>query len=146
LKAFRFPLDQALRWRSTQFDLAKARAAAATAKLAQLRTAVEALKSELQSQRLALTRGGPGGDYVAWNSYAGAADRRLEALAGRIRAAEAEVAECMKALLEADRQMRLLSNLRGQHQARWTADFNRELEAFAAEAFLSRIQLRKSGA
>lgn len=146
MKAFRFPLDQALRWRSTQFDLAKARVAAATAKAAQLRSGAEALKVELQNQRLALTRGGPGRDYAAWNTYSGAADRRLQTLAVQIRAAEAEVSDCMKALLEADRQMRLLTNLRTQYQGRWTAEFNRELEAFAAEAFLSKLQLRKSGA
>jgi hypothetical protein len=49
----------------------------------------------------------------------------------------------MKQLIEANRGVRLLEKLRHSEQDRWRLAFGRELEAFAGEAFLHRLQSRK---
>jgi capsule polysaccharide export protein KpsE/RkpR len=141
VKAFRFRLDQALRWRATQVDLEKSRAAVAATRLANLRARAEASRRELKESPPQLTTGSE------LQSLAIRRDRmRRQILDIEKQAKEAEqaLAERMKLLVEANRKHLLLENLRQTEQARWQSAFTRELEAFAGEAFLGRLQ-SKSG-
>ncbi|MGD1070124.1 MAG: hypothetical protein ABSB15_08275 [Bryobacteraceae bacterium] len=141
MKAFRFRLDQALRWRATQVDLEKSRAAVAATRLANLRARAEASRRELKESPPQLTTGSE------LQSLAIRRDRmRRQILDIEKQAKEAEqaLAERMKLLVEANRKHLLLENLRQTEQARWQSAFTRELEAFAGEAFLGRLQ-SKSG-
>ena len=77
---------------------------------------------------------------VLWAAFAARSHRRIQAL-------EADAAEAEKALLlqmalmvEANRKLRLLENLKQNAQLQWTAEFNRELESFAGESYLFRLQ------
>ena len=55
-------------------------------------------------------------------------------------AAQRALALEMSRLVEANRKLRLLENLKGTDAGRWRREFDRELAAFADEAFLGRIQ------
>ena len=46
----------------------------------------------------------------------------------------------MSRLIEADRKLKLIENLKANARTEWLRQFDRELSAFADEAFLNRIQ------
>ncbi len=79
----------------------------------------------------------------AYAGYAVRAKARIRDLEARTREAEGALAVEMKRLIEANRGVRLLEKLRHTEQDRWRLAFGRELEAFAGEAFLHRLQSRK---
>ena len=141
MKAFRFRLDQALRWRATQVDLEKSRVAAAAQRLASLQAQAEAGRRELREIPPQLTTGSELQSRAVWRDRL---RRQILDLEKRAKEAEQALAAQMKLLVEADRDRLLLENLRETEQARWQSAFNRELEAFAGEAFLGRLQ-SKSG-
>ena len=70
----------------------------------------------------------------------------LTVLESQQREARATIEKCRLAVVEADRRLRLLQNLRKSDHASWTAAWNRELEAFAAESFLGKLQLENGRA
>jgi hypothetical protein len=143
MKAFTFRLEQALRWRETQLSLQKSRVAVAAARVAEIEAALNAWKADLAGAADSILQQPTG---AALSSYAGfkqksrALIRDCEAqdlLARRTLALE------MNRMLDASQKLRLLENLRRAAQGRWNKEFDRELAAFADEAFLSRIQSGK---
>jgi hypothetical protein len=140
MKAFTFRLEQALRWRETQVNLQKARVAAAAGRLAETEALLAARNAGLANAAARITDG-PTGD--ALGLYAGF---RRKSLAG-IRDCEAQVLVLQRnltlelnGLIEANRKLQLIENLKQTDRALWRKEFDRELAAFADEAFLSRIQ------
>jgi len=142
VKAYQFHLDQALRWRETQASLQKARVAAAVGRLSEIDRALE-------SERTFLTAAASGilanpADY-SLQSFGAFRDRtraRIRDLEGQSLVARRNVGIEMASLLEATRKVRVLENLKQADQSRWRRDLDRELAAFADEAFLSRLQLK----
>ena len=144
MKAFRFRLDQALRWRATQVDIEKAAAASAASRLAGIREEAESLRQSLTGSALELASGATGESLKSWSAWRDRTRRRIVELEGKEQEARKALDDQMQRLLEANRKQRLLEKLREGEQARWQADFGRELEAFASEVFLGRLQ-SKSG-
>jgi flagellar export protein FliJ len=143
MKAFRFRLDQALRWRATQRDLAKSQVAAAAKLLRELREEIDARRNSLTTGAQAFsTNGATGESLSSWASFTEHTVRRIRDLELHVRKAEQALAAQMQLLAEANRKVQLLENLRHRQLDHWNADFNRELEAFAAETFLFRLQSR----
>ena len=141
MKAFRFRLDQAKRWRATQVDLEKSRVAIAAQRLAALQSDAEASRSELRGSAPHLTTGAELQSLAVWRDRM---RRRILDLEKQAKESQQALAEQMKLLVEANRKHLLLENLEQTEQARWQSAFTRELEAFASEAFLGRLQ-SKSG-
>jgi flagellar export protein FliJ len=146
MKAFQFRLDQVLKWRSSQVDVEKGRLAVALARAAELRRHVSTLESQLLTEALRYRAGTTGDELAVWGAYYKSTRKQIGDLEAKEREAEAALAACRTSLLEADRRLQLLKNLRQIRHDRWKADWNRELEAFAAESFLAKLQLEKGRA
>ncbi len=143
MKAFRFRLEQAQRWRATQRDLEKSRVAAAAKILSELRKEIEALRLGLSGGAAELSAQGTNGESLAsWAAYTEHTVRRIKKLETAAQKAVQSLDAQMKLLTEANRKVQLLENLRHSELSHWNADFNRELEAFAAETYLFRLQSR----
>ncbi len=142
MKAFAFRLEQALRWRETQVELQKSRVAAAAGRLAEIEAAIRARQAELSEASEQATKGG---DSVALLAFAGLGKRSRQ----QIRAFEAQAAAAREALnmernrlVEADRKLRTLENFKRKERSDWLREFDRELAAFADEAYLYRLKAR----
>jgi flagellar export protein FliJ len=136
VKAFTFRLEQVLRWRETEKSLQEARVATAAAALAKIQSWLEKVRAELAGARI---DDNPDGSalraYAAFRDHARA---RIHHLEGQARAAKRTVDLEMNCLVEADRKMTLIDNLRQRARTAWTREFDRELSTFADEAFLNR--------
>jgi flagellar export protein FliJ len=136
LKAFTFRLDQALRWRETQLRVRQSRVAAAAGHAGGIQAMIDSWRAEaaLGAQQIARS---PTGTALA--SYAGFIDKsrlRIRGLETKLADARRALAAEMGHLLEAHRNLRLLENLKRTEESRWHREFDRELAAFADEAFL----------
>jgi len=146
VKAFEFRLDQALRWRSTQVDIEKSHAAQAAARLAAIRAELEARRTELREAPRHLSAGSNGASLESFGVWTNRIRRHIADLEKKAKEAAAALAARMELLLEANRKRRLLENLRQTEHGRWRVESNRELEAFAGEAFLGRLQSKNGRA
>ncbi|HVW87028.1 MAG TPA: hypothetical protein VHB50_20220 [Bryobacteraceae bacterium] len=140
MKAFRFPLDQALRWRGTQVEMGKASVSAAGARLRAIQQAIESRRNETRNGALHLTQGATGSVFESWSAYASRSRREIAELEKQRTSAEQSLALEMHALVEANRRQHLLENLKHRHHAGWLQEYSKELEAFASESFVGRLQ------
>ncbi len=138
MKAFHFRLESALRWRATQNDLEKSRVAAAAKRVRDLHGAIEARRNSLKDGALQLTPVASGAALELWSAYTAKTQREIGELQKAAKNAEEALALQTKAMLEANRKLRLVENLKDTARGEWQGEFNRELEAFAAETFLGR--------
>jgi len=136
MKAFHFRLDQALRWRGTQADLGKARVSEAVTRLSALQKDLEVRRGQMAAGSLDLVSGATGAALGHWTAYVRRSHREIAELEKRLQEAERQFGECMRILVDANRKVRLLENLKLTARTRWDAAVDRELEAFAGEAFL----------
>lgn len=146
MKAFHFRLDQVLKWRSSQVDVEKGRLAVALARSAELRRHVNDLETQLLRGARGYHAGTTGDELGAWGAFYKTTRKQIVGLEAEAQEAETALAACRASLVEADRRLRLLQNLRHLRHDRWIADWNRELEAFAAESFLAKLLLEKGRA
>jgi len=139
MRAFMFPLRQALKWRRTQLDFEEN-------KLRQLAGSLEEVA--LAEVKLDLVRGRAegtvrqaamveAGDLWALAAYRERLIAELRALALRRIECERQLAAQRQRVLEAQRQCRLLEKLEQRRHAEWKREADRELESLAAESFLS---------
>jgi hypothetical protein len=143
MKAFQFRLEQALRWRATQLHLEKSRTAAAAKLLADIRTARESLRTSLNDSTGQLGPASDGAAHSLLNAWTGRTNRQIADLEKLAKKAEMDLARQTQVMLETNRGHRLVDNLKQHAQTQWNADFARELEAFAGETFLGRLQSEK---
>ena len=143
MKAFTFRLEQTLRWRDTQVNLQKSHVAVAAGRLAEIEATLEARKAELSTAAARIVDRPTGGTL---ESYAGFKEKSR----ARIRDSEAQVLVAqrtltleMNRLIEARQKLRLFENLKRTGEVRWQKEFDRELAAFADEAFLCRLQANR---
>jgi flagellar export protein FliJ len=146
MKAFQFRLDQALRWRATQADLAKAKVAAAVGNLSKLQGDLESLRTRLNGDARDVMTGTPGLSLETWAAYSKRARREMTLIEKQIGEAERTLGEQLRALAEANRKVRLLENLKQSERTHWNAELDRELDKFSGEAFLVRYNRESSRA
>ena len=143
MKAFSFRLEQALRWRETQAAAQKARLAAATGRALHAQAALDSRKAELAGESRQVTRGPTGTILGSYGAYARRSRVEIQQLHQLHQAAKHAASAEMNRLLEANRGVRLLENLKETEQCGWRRCFEREMSAFADEAFLCRLQSKK---
>ena len=136
MKEFSFRLEQVKRWRETEVSLQESRLAAAAAKVAEIRGAIEGRRGELD--RAQLSGNIDGGDLRVYADFRQRTESRIRDLEGQAVAAQRAAAIEMGRLVEANRKMKLIENLKKRALTAWTREFERELAAFADEAFLNR--------
>jgi flagellar export protein FliJ len=142
VKAFHFRLDQALRWRETQAGLQKSRVAATVGRLSEIERLLESERASLNGACSSLVDDPVGHAMQAFAAFRDRTRSRIRDLEGQSLTARRNVGLEMNQLVEATRKVRILENLKQTDHIRWRKDLDRELAAFADEAFLSRLQLK----
>lgn len=142
MKAFRFPLERALDWRRMQLDVEQSKIQAIAARIQQLDTQRRGLSAErsLAEREVLHAKTIEGRDLAriaAFQLHVRNAELTITETRGRY---EHELTAQREKLVEAQRQVKLLQNLRDKRMTRWSADLAREQEQFAGEAFLARWQ------
>jgi hypothetical protein len=147
MKAFHFRLDQAMRWRSTQIEVERARVSLASQLVRHIQGEIGNHEAALLAGSEQLSTGGSMGASLApWAVFQDRARREIKALESKAAEAEKALAVQMQFLTEANRRLQLLENLKQAAQAQWKAEFSRELEAFAGETYLFRLQSKNGRA
>ncbi len=143
MKAFSFPLEKVLQWRRTQLDLQKSRIAAAGARVSGIKKTIDAQTAEAAEAAARIAREPASVDFQAYSGFLGANRARLGKLQEQLTAAQRACAIEMNRLVEANRKLRPLENLKADGQSQWQREFDRDLAAFADEAFLAGLQSKK---
>jgi flagellar export protein FliJ len=147
VKAFGFRLDQARRWRTTQAEIEKSRFSVAAHAVRQIHCEIDRHHADLSQGSAQLAEGYPAGaSFELWGAFTERSSRRIKELGLKAAEAEKALAAQREVMVEADRKLRLLENLKQKAQVEWRAEFNRELEAFAGEGYLFRLQSKKGRA
>jgi len=147
MKAFRFRLEQALRWRRAQADQLRAKTAVAADRVVVLNADLEARERTLHSDAESLTQKPDSEGLQSWAAYMRRVEREKTGVQKQLCEAERLLGEQVRLLVEANRKVRLLEKLRENAAQQWNADMQRELEALASDAFLGRLQSKEdSGA
>ena len=138
MKKFRFRLEQALRWRETQVRVQEIKLAAARGRLTAARLRLQTLQDEL-ARAVEDCRVHPTGTILgSFDRYSARIEKHIESVRGAIVDAEEALREELRVLDEANRRVKVLERLKADAHEKWSAEVDRELEAFAAEAFLVR--------
>jgi flagellar export protein FliJ len=137
MKAFHFRLEQALRWRTAQADLEQANTSRAAARVSALQKEIESCRDELAQSARETAAGGEGSALESWAVYSRRLRTKIGALEKQLHEAESQLGERLRILVEANRKVKLLGNLKQTGRAHWTAELDRQLDEFAGEAFLA---------
>jgi hypothetical protein len=140
MRAFRFRLEQALRWRENQVNLQKSNVAGAAGQLAQIEARLEKQRSELTSATALLIEEPTGAVLESYAGYKEASRARIRDSEAQVLAAQRTLALERSRLVGADQKLRMLENLKCTGSGLWRKEFDRELAVFADEAFLGKIQ------
>jgi hypothetical protein len=143
MKAFEFRLEQARRWREAAVGSHKAHVAAAAERTAESSSLLDSRRAELAEGAMQVTRAPDGHTLACWAAFADRSRGQISDLQNKALAAQQALAAEMRRMIEANRKLRLVENLRKTGYEEWRRDFDRELSAFADEAFLSRSALAK---
>jgi len=136
MKAFRFPLESALRWRRSQCDLELAAAQRLLMQRAQLAEAYAQAGAERTRSSEAILAQPSEFETIA--VFHGRIERGKALLHSRQIDLEPKIAAQLQRTVEAQRKVKLMERLRETRLAQWNKQRDVEDEAFAAEAWLSR--------
>jgi flagellar export protein FliJ len=140
MKPFHFQLERVLQWRRRQAEIEDFKLAQTLAQAQRLQTEREALAESRRQAQLGVIRASATTAEDLWTlrDYLVQADRQDRVLAERI-SKQARVVESQRLrTVEAQRRREALERLRQSRHDEWRRETNRELEAFASEAFLAR--------
>jgi flagellar export protein FliJ len=140
MRAFEFPLRQALAWRRTQLETERNTLRQLVAKVEELAQAALRLDQARNRAELAVREATAvdAADLWAWAAYRQRMLSELRALAARKRECEQQVAAQRERTQEAERRCRLLEKLEERRRAAWRIEADRETESLASESFLAR--------
>jgi len=145
MKAFRFRLEPALRWRSTLLRVEMENLARKAAHLAALQSELDGKHSELRAGAAELVAAGSAA-FESWAAYVSRCRSRIRFLDDQLRQARKALALQTQKLAEAHRGVRVLEELRRDAHSAWTREVGREEEGFAGEAFLAKLSRNSRGA
>jgi len=147
VKRFEFPLERVRQWRDEQASIEES-------KLEQLFTALRAVDARRSSldreqavnQQAVLTASSvPAVELAALDKFLEHGKRQRQILAGQRAECERLLEAQRQRVMEARRNFQLLDKLKQRRRTAWQADFDRELEAQAAESYLARWTSLSSG-
>ncbi len=137
MKAFRFPLDSALRWRRSQCDLERAAVQRLLQQRAQLAEAhAQSVAERTRSSEAILLQPS---EFETLSGFHARVDRAKAVLHSRQNELEPRIAAQVRRAMEAQRKVKLMERLKQRRVDQWTQSRNAEDEAFATEAWLSRM-------
>lgn len=138
---FEFRLQRVLEWREERLRLEESRLERLYGEL----RALELRRAELEAARAAADRSllhapsAAADDLHSLQDFRDYVHYQRQLLASQNADCERRIGEQRGLVVEARRQFRLLERLRDKKLAAWEADFNRELEMQASEAFLAKF-------
>jgi flagellar export protein FliJ len=146
MKSFRFPLEKALSWRRTQLEVEQTefrKRSAAVAAIDQERSEMKAagVAAEVQVRE---SRTIEGRDLEALARFRDWIRQREKQLIEAKVVRERALGEQRTVMLEARRRTKLLERLKERRLAEWNEASTRELESFAADAFLAKWPSRQA--
>ncbi len=145
MRAFKFSLESVYRWRSAQGDVHEARVQRLSSRLEECLAKV----AEIEGRQIATTRETVSEPVLSAAMLSAAAAHRSrlgrEASAARTDSEKTtlDLDRERKAWIEVRRALRALGKLRTRQRAEYLRESDREIEAFAAESFISQWQQRK---
>lgn len=136
MTGFRFRLQRVLDFRRLQFQVAESECHRAAAKLhaIQAQEAVLAYRQSETRKAFARLPGVAGRDLCPLPGWLRCTDSQRAELHRLEQAAAQELQKRRDGLLEAMQRVRLLEKLHDRRKAEWQADFDREIEALAADS------------
>jgi flagellar export protein FliJ len=139
MKTFAFPLEKALGWRRTQLALAESELRQLLAAIAELDRARAELEASSRRTENEVRQLHPleGGDLSALGRFRLAIKKREQELAAKRVQFQKELAARQTALAEARRRCRLIERLKERRWVEWQAERDRELEALAADSYMT---------
>jgi hypothetical protein len=140
VKAFKFRLEPARRWRETQVTLQEARVGIAVARLGGIQAQLEGVRDAQRRSVLQIREAPTGETLNAYADFSRRADRQLLELEKQAIDARRALASEMSLLTQAKQRLRLIEELKTTANINWHKEFNREIETFAGETFLGRLQ------
>jgi hypothetical protein len=146
MNAFRFPLEKVLEWRRTQSEIEELKVKQHAAILSELdrsraELAAAAIQAELQVREATSVAGAELAALAGFRAHT--RKREREILQHRALQVQ-KLAQQKHVMLEARRRYRLLERLRERRHAEWQSAADREMESFAAEAYLAQWTKRRS--
>ena len=138
MKKFHFHLENVLRWRRTLAELRNAEALACAGAVAEAERVVERIRAEHTKAALELTTNSNGAALAAGSAFLEKSRIRIVEAMKKLEAARTALKAATEKLVEADRNAKLLEKMKETRFGEWSAESDRELEAFAAESFLNR--------
>ena len=144
MNSFQFRLQRVLDFRRTQLQIAEAACQRAGMRLQGIQAQQAALQSrKLETRRsiasLSISTGRDLAPLPVWCKWAEAERRRLTGLE---QTAANDLDKRRRALIEAQRKVRLLEKLHDRRYAEWQIQFDREIDELAADSVNSRYARR----
>ena len=145
MKAFRFPLERVLEWRTRQVEIEEAKLQSLAAEREALRRRAADLESELEEagRSVVAMRSPASEELFALDRYHRYAVSERVRLAAAAHDCEKRMAGQRDRVAEARRRQELLEHLRQRRRAEWQAAFDREQDNLAAELHLAKIAARR---
>jgi hypothetical protein len=143
MRPFVYRLEQALRWRETQVVIRKSALAAAARQVSSTEALLSSRKSEAATAAEEIVSQPTAAALAAYPAFSAKSRDSIRQLDHQRLNEQRTLAAETERLLEANRNLRLLENLRSKDLYRWQKEFDRELALFADEAFLSGLQSKR---
>jgi flagellar export protein FliJ len=144
MRSFRFSLERVLSWRGTELEREEAQLAARLAERNRLDTVrIQILAARERAGRELVTAGRvDGSDLAALAGYRASLDKDRAANEQHRTESAKGIEAQRERVTAAHRRFRLLEKLKARRLQEWHSAWNREMENFASEAFLSRWRNR----
>jgi len=140
MKKFQFPLEKLRAWRKKQLEAEEARLESLFRSLADCQRRNRELAEWEQQETAAVIRAGTLGakELEALENFRSHLVSLLNALNEEARGIVAGIEKQRQAVIEAQRKVELLENLKQEKLSAWRAELNREEEAMVAELVVAR--------
>ena len=137
MKAFQFPLERVLRWRSTQRAAEEAKLKALVGEQANLQRQVQNLREERLKVENSIGEMGSlqGFDLRTLHGYRVRAADEQKRLFELLRRKDEQIAAQQRIYREAKQRFRLLEELKNRSLTAWKYEAGREMEEVAADSF-----------
>jgi|SRR5579872_5038175 len=140
MKKFEFRLQRILNWRAGELRAEQERLSNVVSERQQLETRRSGILEAHDRSQRELFAAGPvtGSDLAALGAYRSHLEKDWTAVERLISNCQVRIVAQRVRALEAQRRVRLLEKLQERRHAEWRVEWDREMEAFSSEAFLSR--------
>ncbi len=145
MKAFRFPLDRVLQWRTSQCELEEAALGRLLSQRSQLLEALEQISGlrKRAADALVSEREIESATFHTIGNFNARTDQQKAMIRTRAQVLEREIEQQQRKTAEARRKKKLLETLRASRHNQWTVQLDAENEQVAADSWLARFSAER---